>query len=85
MITLNSTGNRAQVYYQSITLYLIISILKLSECPICLLLRVYWYLFLALHACEGHAHETHAHEVHAHEVHAHEMHAHEVYAYEIHS
>jgi hypothetical protein len=76
MATLNSTGNRAQVYYQSITLYLITSTLKLFECPICLLLRIHCYLFLAMHAHEMHAYEVHAHEVYAHEVHAHEIHAH---------
>ena|SRR5271156_1983758 len=60
--TSKSTGNKAQVYYQFIALHLIILILKLSECPRCLLLRVHQYLLLPLHAREIHAHEVNAHE-----------------------
>jgi hypothetical protein len=42
--------------------------MKLPERLTCLLLRVYWYLLLALHAREMHAYEVHVHEVYAHEV-----------------
>jgi hypothetical protein len=38
--------------------------------PTCPLLRVHWYLLLALHAREMHAYEVNAHEIHAREVHA---------------
>jgi hypothetical protein len=70
----------ATTCYQPIVLHLIILILKLSECPICPLLRVHWYLLLALNARKVHAHED-TREIHAHETNAHQMHAREIYAY----
>src|SRR2546423_1479980 len=62
-------SNRAKVP-SSIALHLIIRVLKVSECSTCPLLRIHWYLLLALHGRKIHAHEAHAHEVYAHKVHA---------------
>jgi hypothetical protein len=79
----------ATTCYRPVALHLTVLILKLSEYPICPLLRVHCYLPLALHARKVHAHENtrkinacvmHAHEVHAHEVHAHETHTHQMHA-----